>query len=113
MTGQDKNPEEHDWELEADYYQEDEAKKEVRLEDFLTGGEDEEPGLKVAENSGGLKRTIAEVHQVLTLAQEGKTIDQITEITGLDRAYIYNIQVCAQGFHEDDEIAVAHLVMME
>ena len=52
-----------------------------------------------------------DVHQVLQLAQEGKSISQIASMTGLAEKYVYDIQVCAQGFHEDDEIAVAHLVL--
>ena len=111
MADQTNRPGEEDWELAEGFYQEDEEKKELKLEDFLEGNEEHEPGLKLSKDSDEMQKTIAEVHQVLTLAEEGKTIDQIAEITGLDRAYVYNIQVCAQGFHEDDEIAVAHLVM--
>lgn len=111
MADQENRPGEEDWELSEEYYQEEEGKKEISLEDFLTGGEMDEPGLRLAKDSDGLQQTIAEVHQVMTLTGEGRTMDQIAEMTGLDRAYVYNILVCAQGFHEDDEIAVAHLVM--
>ena len=47
-----------------------------------------------------------------TLAQKGDTIQEIAAELELDEQYVYNIQVSAQGFREDDEIAVAHLVMM-
>lgn len=45
-------------------------------------------------------------------AQKGDTIQEIAAELELDEQYVYNIQVSAQGFREDDEIAVAHLVMM-
>ena len=59
-----------------------------------------------------LKKTIQDVHQVLALAQEGHSISQIARQLELEESYVYNIQVSAQGFREDDEIAVAHLVLM-
>ena len=59
-----------------------------------------------------LQKTIHDVHEVLALAQKGDTIKEIAAELGLEEQYVYNIQVSAQGFREDDEIAVAHLVMM-
>ena len=52
------------------------------------------------------------MHRVLALAQEGCSISQIARQLELEESYVYNIQVSAQGFREDDEIAVAHLVLM-
>lgn len=59
-----------------------------------------------------LQKTIQDVHEVLTRAQKGDTIQEIAAELELDEQYVYNIQVSAQGFRDDDEIAVAHLVMM-
>lgn len=59
-----------------------------------------------------LQKTIQDVHEVLARAQKGDTIQEIAAELELDEQYVYNIQVSAQGFREDDEIAVAHLVMM-
>lgn len=103
--------EEKDWELSEDYYCQEE-KKELSLEDFISEGD-----LKEEEFGHGssrdqfLEKTIQDVHLVLSLAQKGETIQSIAEKTGLEEQYVYNIQVCAQGFREDDEIAVAHLVL--
>ncbi len=47
----------------------------------------------------------------MELTLQGNNIEKISEMTGLDSQYVYNILVCAQGFREDDEIAVAHLVL--
>lgn len=59
-----------------------------------------------------LQKTIQDVHNVLSMAQNGRTIPEIASALHLDETYVYNIQISAQGFREDDEIAVAHLVMM-
>lgn len=101
-----------DWEISEDYYNNGEEERNLSLEDFITES-DLEQGEKLSFDPADerLKKTVADVHKVLTLAQEGKTIAEIVGITGLEEAYVYNIQVCAQGFREDDEIAVAHLVL--
>lgn len=65
------------------------------------------------DTSGKLAKTIEDVKQVMALALAGNTIPEIAATLNLDPQYVYNIQVTAQGFHEDDEIAVAHLVMMD
>ena len=119
--GWDIRPE--DWDLNDEYFQNDDSAQELRLEDFISGS-----GTAGASDSGAspleedsfekspqeqlLKRTIQDVHQVLALAQEGHSISQIARQLELEESYVYNIQVSAQGFREDDEIAVAHLVLM-
>lgn len=103
---------EQDWELSEDYYCGREEKKELSLEDFITETDREEKGPGIFNPADELlKKTIEDVHQVMALAGEGKNISEIASTTGLDEKYIYDIQVCAQGFREDDEIAVAHLVL--
>ena len=108
-----------DWELNDDYFQAEDSAKELKLEDFMT----EEPSEHDVSNgtfgSFGdttdqnlLQKTIQDVHEVLARAQKGDTIQEIAAELELDEQYVYNIQVSAQGFREDDEIAVAHLVMM-
>lgn len=102
---------EADWELDPEYFQVDEEKK-LSLEDFMEGGVSPEEQRDSKPDNALLAKTIADVRQVLALEQEGKTTEAIANSLGLDQQYVYNIQVCAQGFREDDEIAVAHLVMM-
>ena len=104
--------EDGDWELSEEYYSGNGEEKKLSLEDFISESEIREEGL----NTGGpsdelLKKTISDVRQVLDLAQKGNSIEVIASMTGLDEKYVYDIQVCAQGFREDDEIAVAHLVL--
>lgn len=101
-----------DWEISEDYYNSGDAEKKLFLEDFITESDlEQEKMLSPDPANELLKKTIDDVRQVLALAQEGKAIAEIVAITGLEEAYVYNIQVCAQGFREDDEIAVAHLVL--
>ena len=104
--------EEKDWELSEDYYTEQDNEKKLSLEDFITEQDLDGNSLNISPQSDELlKKTIEDVHQVLALAKDGMSIEKIAELTGLDEKYIYDIQVCAQGFREDDEIAVAHLVL--
>lgn len=102
---------EADWELDPEYFQVNEEKK-LSLEDFIEDGTSlDEHEASVSDNTL-LAKTIEDVKQVLALEQKGKTTEAIASLLGLEQQYVYNIQVCAQGFREDDEIAVAHLVMM-
>lgn len=106
---------EPDWEMSDDFYNSGKENESLSLEDFITDADD---GDLSKESAGGnhntddlLRRTAEDVHRVMELALAGKNIAEIAAATGLDQQYIYDIQVCAQGFHEDDEIAVAHLVL--
>ena len=104
--------EEKDWELSEDYYTGQDSEKKLSLEDFITEQDLDGNSLNISPQSDELlKKTIEDVHQVLALAKDGMSIEKIAELTGLDEKYVYDIQVCAQGFREDDEIAVAHLVL--
>ena len=119
--GWDISPE--DWDLNDEYFQNDDSAQELRLEDFISGSGTagapdsglsplEEDSFVESPQEQLLKKTIQDVHQVLALAQEGHSISQIARQLELEESYVYNIQVSAQGFREDDEIAVAHLVLM-
>lgn len=103
---------EQDWEISEDYYNSREDKKSLSLEDFISESDEHAADLEpFGQSDELLRKTIADVHQVLALSQEGKNNAEIASITGLQEKYVYDIQVCAQGFREDDEIAVAHLVL--
>lgn len=111
MAEERKTPE-ADWELSDDYYKSGDGDKGLSLEDFITEEDLEAEGLELKSNHDELlKKTAEDVHRVMELSLLGNNIERIAELTGLDREYVYNILVCAQGFHEDDEIAVAHLVL--
>ena len=103
-----------DWELTEDYYQNKGEMPELRLEDFM---DEDETGNTVSgkisqEQVLRFHKIAEDVHRVLALAKDGKTVQEIAVALNLEPQYVYDIQVSAQGFREDDEIAVAHLVEM-
>lgn len=103
-----------DWELSQDYYQIDQEKNEMKLEDFM---EDDLAEVAAAANTDAidsdlLQKTIGDVKQVMALSVQGHPIPQIARNLSLEEQYVYNILITAQGFHEDDQAAVAHLIMM-
>lgn len=104
-----KKTQETDWEWDPKYCQTGEE-KELSLEDFIEETPPDEDSK--AFSDAGLARTVEDVRAVLKLAGQGCSTQEISRKLNLDQQYVYNIQVCAQGFREDDEIAVAHLVMM-
>lgn len=109
-----KNMIQTDWELTEDYYQNAQDAPELKLEDFMDEDGSSVSSLKelqIAQKTR-LDQITKDVHQVLALAKEGKTVDEIAAKLGMNPQYVYDIQVSAQGFREDDEIAVAHLVGM-
>lgn len=98
-----------DWELSDDFYKEENTKT-LSLDDFVE--EEECETVDTYSVKGELEKVVADVKAVQMLQTEGKNTEEIAAATGLDVQYVYNIQICTQGFHEDDAIAVAHLVMM-
>lgn len=109
-----ENIPQNDWELMDDYYQKDNEMPELRLEDFMDEetSENSSFGEIQAAQKARIDKIVEDVHQVLLLAKDGKTVEEIAAELGLKSQYVYDIQVSAQGFREDDEIAVAHLVEM-
>lgn len=100
-----------DWELSEEYYQENEDKRDLKLEDFMLA-EDEIPSTASAEEDPSLAKTISDVEKVLAVYGEGKSVEEIALALSLEADYVHTILYCAQGFSEDDPIAVARLVMM-
>uniref|UniRef100_UPI0032600A86 hypothetical protein n=1 Tax=Clostridium sp. NkU-1 TaxID=1095009 RepID=UPI0032600A86 len=102
-----------DWEISEDYYNSGENERNLSLEDFITESDSQASGLKPSGQSDELlkKDNRRCSSGAGTCAGRKKNITEIAFITGLQEKYVYDIQVCAQGFREDDEIAVAHLVL--
>ena len=59
-----------------------------------------------------LAQTLSDVTNVLSVCQEGISEPEIALALSLKEEYVHTILYCAQGFSEDDPIAVARLVMM-
>lgn len=111
--GADKDNQNQDWELSEEYYKENEGKREWKLEDFMEDEMAEEPP---AGSTAGLhadvQRVAAEVRRVKELSGQGKTAVEIAGMMGVEPKYVSDIQVCIQSFPEDNDIAVAHLILM-
>lgn len=113
MTKDEKQQQETDWELADDFYQVTEGKKKWTLDDFLQ--EEEPPALEEnseASLSEQVKQMAAQVRQVKELSVQGKTAAQIAEILGVETRLVTDILICVQSFPEDNDIAVAHLILM-
>lgn len=102
-----------DWELSEDYYKEDKSRRELKLEDFM---EEEKPQPETTGQTGSqnadVQRVAADVRRVKELAGQGKTMAEIASLMGVGQQYVSDIQICVQSFPEDNDIAVAHLILM-
>ncbi|MDO5416611.1 MAG: helix-turn-helix domain-containing protein [Lachnospiraceae bacterium] len=98
-----------DWDITEEYFQADESKEELKLEDFMT---EEDENEYHQEGSGELEKTAEDVKQVLKRSAEGMTIREIAEALKLEEEYVYNIQLCAQSFADSDPVSVAHMILM-
>mgnify|MGYP001852379256 FL=1 len=110
MAENNKNTKEsfnEDWDISPDFYRENEEKKELKLEDFMSPGDE---GVFSIDGDIEVAKTAEDVRQVLKLAEEGKTIQEIAAALLLEEEYVYRIQVCALG--DGDPVSVAHLVLM-
>lgn len=101
-----------DWELSEDYYQERPDGRELKLEDFMIEDEVIPSPVSLDDADSELSRTISDVKNVLSVYGEGKSVEEIAHLLSLEADYVHTILYCAQGFSEDDPIAVARLVMM-
>lgn len=100
---------ENDWELSDDFYNEG-SKETMSLDDFIEEGGLDLEDIQISDSL--LQKTVEDVRKVMALAADGKIIADMAKELGMEEQYVYNIMVCAEAFHEDDEVAVAHLVMM-
>lgn len=111
--GDNKETMDLDWELSADYYKENENRRELKLEDFMEE-ESTESGMwdHTASLGADVQRVAADVRKVKELAGQGKTVMEIAGMLGTEQQYVSDILICVQSFPEDNDIAVAHLILM-
>lgn len=111
--GDNKENMDLDWELSADYYKENENRRELKLEDFIEE-EATESGMSdhTASLGADVQRVAADVRQVKAFAGQGKTVAEISGLMGVEQKYVSDILICVQSFPEDNDIAVAHLILM-
>lgn len=105
-----------DWEFSEEFFQTDEEKdKELPLfEDFVLkdrkAGEEEAISLIGNEK---LRQTVADIRIVRKLIEDQMTIADIAEKLDMEQDYVLLITMNIQGGSDkDDDIAIAHLVLM-
>lgn len=112
----DKENSINDWEYLEDNYKE--SENEVKdLEAYITEGmEDDfdyEDSILLDADNVLLKKTVDDVKNVRELMKEGITAKEIADRLSLSEDYIMMIAITLNSSTEDDnDIAIAHLVMM-
>lgn len=99
-----------DWEME-EFLNPDPDKRELKIEDFQV---DDEPEMAGDESTGRLSEVVKEVRAVKALMEEGRDSEQIAGELSMTKERVMLIQMSMYGGEGDDnEVAVAHMVMME
>lgn len=112
MTDPQNSLKNADWEFSEDFYKTEDNGRELRLEDFMEPDTEIPSPVPEASDDPALSKTIADVRNVLRVYADGGDISSIAAALNLAPDYVHTILYCAQGFAEDDAIAVARLVMM-
>lgn len=111
--GENRENQAADWELSEDYYNEDKARRDLKLEDFMEVQTPQpETAGHTASRNADVQRVAADVRRVKELAGQGKTMAEIASLMGVGQQYVSDIQICVQSFPGDNETAVAHLILM-
>lgn len=71
-----------------------------------------ETNKNIPQQNEKFEKIIADVRNIRAASLSGKTIVVIAKELNLPEEYITNILVTAQGYPEDNEVAIAHLVML-
>lgn len=106
-----------DWEYLEENYKE--SGNEVKdLEAYITEGIEDAfdygDSMMLDADNGLFEKTVKDVKNVRELMKEGITVKEIAERLSLEEEYIMIIAVTLNSSTEDDnDVAVAHLVMME
>lgn len=107
-----------DWEYMSDFYVVDPTKKVRSLEEIAANtSEDKEIEARLKEKELGqlddeLARTIQNVKKVKEASLLGKNIEEIALELSLSKDYVTTILMTVQGYAEDNDFAIAHLVLM-
>lgn len=107
-----------DWEYMSDFYKADDARKVRSFEEIVADTSEnselearlKDINLNAADDE--LARTIQDVKRVKEASVNGKSIEEIALQLSLSKEYVTNILMTVQGYPEDNDFAVAHLVLM-
>lgn len=116
--GIDNLDSELDWEYMSDFYQEGENKVRSFEEISKETAEDRELQARCAEIDVStlddkLAKTVLDVKRVKEESLKGGNVEEIAQNLGMSKEYVTTILMNVQGYAEDDDFAIAHLVLME
>lgn len=105
-----------DWEYMSDFYNEEAPNKVKSLEEYQQEDFSEiEERLKDRDTSNyepEFAKVLSEVKNVRQLMEQGKGLDEIAQLLNLTKEYVSLITMTIEGYTEDNDFAVAHLVMI-
>jgi hypothetical protein len=98
-----------DWELNDDYYSNDKSST-LSFEDFVNNEKSEK--VNTFDDYSTLSQTAKDIELVKTSTLNGMSIDSISKEFSLDKTYIKDILITIQSYPEDDNLAIARLLVM-
>lgn len=98
-----------DWEYMSDFYEEESASSVRSFEEISAETSCLSESSSVMDET--LKKTVEDVKNVRILSENGKTASEITSQLKLDADYVLTILMTLEGYTEDNDLAVAHLVL--
>lgn len=108
-----------DWEYMDDYYENQDGDRKVKtLEEYMAeNSQDIEERARrkeedLASMDDELAKTVLAVKRVREAFETGFDVEKIMETYGYSKEYINLIVMTLQGYTEDNDFAVAHLVLM-
>lgn len=106
-----------DWDMMDDYYTSEGNQNTVRSFDEIVketeaSVQGEADVNTFADLDPKLLQTIEDVKKVKEASVGGATIEQIAERLNMDKDYVRLILMTREGYAEDSDIAVAHLVLL-
>jgi len=114
IDSEKEKPEIVDWEYQEDFYQEERTEALPSLEELAKEAKEPEHSKSLTEShiqDEQLKQAIKDVEQVKKIYKEGKNVSEIAEMLEMEEEYVTMILLTMQGYSEDDDIAIAHLVV--
>ena len=106
-----------DWELSEDFYKENSKAlpsfEQFVAESYIDGDTIEKVELAVSNRDSKLEETVNHIKAIKEEINKGHNTEEIARNLKLDVEYVRLVQMTIQGgFTEDDDIAIAHLVLM-
>lgn len=105
-----------DWEFQADFFDENDSKKLRSFEEIVKesqGSENADSIEHIIQGDSKLAETVTNIRNIKKQISSGKNIAQMAEFLGLEESYVTLVLMTLQGYTEDDDLAIAHLIMME